>query len=130
MVVVLVVEWLLLSVLNIDTINGEYYSLDGSGNNLDHPAWGVADQVFQRSNEEIEYLSYADGQGEIDSSLPNPRKISNMLGQVPISQSKYSNYAPLSGIAWYGTKLYPIRIIYIKLYILRNVQINKNITKT
>ena len=80
--------------------DGDYYSFDGTGNNLDHPLYGTKERPFLRYEGEIDYLSYSDHEGELDTSKPNARKISNILGQLPQSQSKYTDYAPLSGIAW------------------------------
>ena len=114
MLLVSIIQWLLV-LLNLKLILCEYYSFDGTDNNLEHPAWGSADRPFQRIHGESDYLSYSDGEGQIDDSLPNPRKISNILGQIPITQSKYSNYAPLSGIAWsvvYRTFRYNIYYIH------------------
>ena len=73
-----VVPWLLV-LLKLILIECDYYSFDGADNNLEHPAWGSRDRPFQRILGESDYLSYSDGEGEIDDTLPNPRKISNIF---------------------------------------------------
>ena len=79
----------------------EYYRFDGKNNNLQHPSWGSKQIPYKRLPDEYKYVTYTDETGSIDTSLPSPRKISNSLGQIPMQQSKYSKFAPLSGMAWY-----------------------------
>lgn len=133
MLFVNVVSWLLV-LLKLVVIECDYYSFDGSDNNLEHPAWGSRDRPFQRILGESDYLSYSDGEGEIDDTLPNPRKISNILGQIPITQSKYSNYAPLSGVAWFVHRIFPISYTNAIVHIDKTMNktckyINKNVPK-
>ncbi|MFA6044402.1 MAG: peroxidase family protein [Phycisphaerales bacterium] len=54
-----------------------YRSYDGSGNNLQHAAWGVAGTNYLR---EASGAHYADGIGApLDAGLPSPRLISNAV---------------------------------------------------
>ena len=87
-------------------IRAEYYSIDGQNNNIDNPLWGSTNRAYQRIYNEWNYLSYVDSSGTMDSSLPNPRKISNVLGTLPKQQSINEKFDPLSGIAWYLNILY------------------------
>lgn len=55
----------------------EYRSIDGSGNNLEHPEWGSVNQQLRR---EVSGAHYADGVEEpAGGDRPNPRDISNSV---------------------------------------------------
>ncbi|HET7808884.1 MAG TPA: peroxidase family protein [Gaiellaceae bacterium] len=70
-------------------------SLDGSGNNATHPAWGQAGTAYAR----VAAPSYADGIGQMRSG-PSPRYISNRVfndgGQNLFSENDVSQW----GWAW------------------------------
>eukprot|EP01084_Bolivina_argentea_P124504 220615_1 len=85
-------------------VYAEYYSLNGSNNNIEHPNWGTINTVYRRLPNEHNKLSYINQSYQINNNLPNPRLISNSLGQLPKRQSKYSKFSPLSGIAWAYSK--------------------------
>jgi hypothetical protein len=70
-------------------------SLDGSGNNVSHPAWGQAGTQYAR----VAAPNYADGIGQMQAG-PSPRYISNRvfndLGQNLFSENDVSQW----GWAW------------------------------
>src|SRR5215831_5949594 len=70
-------------------------TLDGSGNNVAHPAWGQAGTRFGR----VASANYADGVGQMVSG-PSPRYISNRIfndvGQNLFSENDISQW----GWAW------------------------------
>ncbi len=53
-------------------------SIDGSGTNTENVEWGATHQELLR----IAPNSYVDGIGEVDTTLPNAREISNALAQT------------------------------------------------
>lgn len=72
----------------------EFPSLDGSGNNLEHPEFGNAGQAFDRWVAE----EYADGLSEpAGQSWPGARDISNIMSATPGSRE---NTRGLSDLSW------------------------------
>jgi hypothetical protein len=57
-----------------------YRSLDGSGNNVANPTWGMAGSALVRIGPD----TYADGAGAMPTR-PNPREISNVVVSQPMS---------------------------------------------
>ena len=89
--------FLLLSWINV--VLGEYHSFDGRNNNLNNDDWGAAGVAFRRIDGESETNSFSDSVDEMDDSLPNARKISNLFGKLgPISSSNdvYSQITALT----------------------------------
>src|SRR5947207_3556901 len=68
-------------------------ALDGSGNNLQHPAWGQASTPYLR----LASTSYADGRGA-PADGPSPRYVSNRIFN-DVSQNIFSENA-VSQWAW------------------------------
>jgi hypothetical protein len=62
-------------------------ALDGSGNNLQHPAWGQANTPYLR----VAPANYADGRGAVASG-PSPRYVSNRIFN-DVSQNIFSENA-------------------------------------
>ncbi|KAJ3106366.1 hypothetical protein HK100_003739 [Physocladia obscura] len=72
-------------------------SMDGSGNNLEHPLWGAAGQPYLR----ITPVQYGPNQSPTGANRPNARNVSNTLfGQKPFLQNTYgiSDFAPAWGV--------------------------------
>ena len=92
----------LLSIVSVT--NSEYYSFDGTGNNLDNDDWGSSGMPYRRIDGEADVTSYTDGVSQMDSSLPNARQISNLFGQLSISSSSDDEYTQLTMLAFaFGT---------------------------
>ena len=71
----------------------EHRSMDGQGNNLEHPAWGMAGTALLKRAP----TSYADGISTPTTSRPNPRTISNLV----FSQSEsVPNSSMASDLVW------------------------------
>jgi hypothetical protein len=58
-------------------MSNEFATLDGFGNNIDHPSWGAADQQLLRKKD---VSAYNDGTASLARGLnTNPREISNVI---------------------------------------------------
>ena len=44
-------------------VSAEYYSLGGTGNNRNNDGWGATGTTFRRVNDEIDFVTFADGIG-------------------------------------------------------------------
>jgi len=71
----------------------EHRSIDGWGNNLAHPTWGMAGTALLR----LAPTSYADGVSTPTTSRPNPRTISNL---VVAQDESVPNSSGASDITW------------------------------
>ena len=67
--------------------------IDGTGNNLANPSWGITGAFMQR---EASGAHYADGIGAPITGRPSPRAISNAVGQ----QTGSGNSLGISGMFW------------------------------
>src|SRR5262245_4916091 len=86
------------TIVGIGSVGADPFSgrtLDGSGNNVVHPAWGKAGALYSR----VAAPNYADGKGQMVSG-PSPRYISNRIfndhGQNLFSENGVSQW----GWAW------------------------------
>jgi peroxidase len=86
------------TIVGIGSVGADPFSgrtLDGSGNNAPHPAWGKAGALYSR----VASPNYADGKGQMVSG-PSPRYISNRIfndqGQNLFSENGISQW----GWAW------------------------------
>jgi hypothetical protein len=86
------------TIVGIGSVGADPFSgrtLDGSGNNVAHPAWGKAGALYSR----VASPNYADGKGQMVSG-PSPRYISNRIfndqGQNLFSENGVSQW----GWAW------------------------------
>lgn len=73
-------------------VQAQNRTIDGSGNNLSNPGWGMLDAELLR----LGPASYADGVGGVDMSRPSPRAISNAVGQ----HTTDGNAQGLSAMFW------------------------------
>ncbi|ETO34440.1 peroxidase [Reticulomyxa filosa] len=63
-------------------VKSEYYSFGGSNNNIENPTWGsVGVPAYRFARELSEFNTYGDNSTSLDTTKPNPRVISNTLGQ-------------------------------------------------
>ena len=66
----------------VDTVDAEVRSIDGTGNNLYHPIWGSAGSQLSR----VTSVAYSDGvSAPAGANLPNARVISNALSAQTLS---------------------------------------------
>ena len=79
--------WLLIHILTLSVVNSDYYSFNGTGNNLANPHWGSKNTPYIRLPK-IRFLSTEDL-----STLISPRNLSNFLsyGQPKATEVKESD---------------------------------------
>ncbi|MCA9262226.1 MAG: peroxidase family protein [Planctomycetales bacterium] len=87
---------LLVAIIGVPTmtLSGADRTLDGTGNHLVNPLWGAASIPFTRASD---FVTYDDGMSEPVVGMPNPRHLSNVLGDQP---SPMADLRGLSDFVW------------------------------